>query len=47
MATRVDLARFVDNPSRAALERALQKALQRSAVAVPISVVDDASDERP
>jgi hypothetical protein len=38
---------FVDNPSRAALERALQRALQRGVVMAPISVVADAEGERP
>lgn len=40
---------FVDNPSRAALERALQRALQRSAVAAaaPVSLAADAGNERP
>lgn len=39
---------FVDNPSRAALERALQKALQRSALAAPIGLpAADAETERP
>ena len=38
---------FVDNPSRAALERALQRALLRGTVAVPMVSVDDVQHERP
>ena len=40
---------FVDNPSRAALERALQRALQRSAgvAALPAGAAHDAECERP
>jgi hypothetical protein len=38
---------FVDNPSRAALERALQKALRRGTAVAPISVLADAENERP
>jgi hypothetical protein len=38
---------FVDNPSRAALERALQRALLRGTVPVALTTADDAQHERP